>query len=236
MRVDAQPAYILHTRNFRDSSLIVDFLTADFGRISGVVKGVRSSSKTAKQKRAATQPFIPLIISWTGKTDLKTITALECRGASMPLHAERLYSGFYINELLSRLLQSYDVHSEIYTLYEWALKSLQRDEAIDLILRRFEFRLLEEMGYGLDLTVDAESGQQLDPVDHYQLLVGQGLVRVPAGEAQQVPGTVYLGKDLLGIACGQFDEHNRRIAKQLCRQLLKVYLGDKPLKSRELFR
>ena len=159
MRIDLQPAYILHTRNYRDSSLIVDFLTPDHGRVSGVVKGVRASSKSAKQRRSLCQPLVPLVISWSGKTDLKTITHLEGRSVPVSLQGPRLFSGLYVNELLTRLLQPQDHHPELYTLYEWVLKGLLEEPLIDVVLRRFEFRLLDELGYGVDLNRDSESGE-----------------------------------------------------------------------------
>ena len=237
MRVESQPAYILHTRNYRDTSLIVEFLTPEFGRVGGIVKGVRAASKSAKQKRAATQPFIPLLISWSGKSDLKTITSLESRYLAPPLQGQRLYSGFYINELLTRLLQSYDGYSDIYTLYEWALSKLQSDDAVDLILRRFELRLLEELGYGVDFTAELHSGQNINPDKRYQLVEGQGFIALSEFVSEPVfkSPLVYGGRDLLSIADGDFTDDNRRAAKRLCRQLLKIHLGDKPLKSRELF-
>jgi DNA repair protein RecO (recombination protein O) len=235
MRIELQSAYILHTRNYRDSSLIVDFITAEFGRVSGVVKGVRASSKSAKQRRSLCQPFVPLVISWSGKTDLKTVIHIEGRSAPIPLQGSRLFSGLYVNELLTRLLQPQDHHPELYTLYEWVIKGLCDASLIDVVLRRFEFRLLEELGYGLDLISDFESGEIISAEQNYRFNTSGGFV-----VAQDSLGVVnvkglYRGADLLAIAEGKFTETARRAAKQLCRQALAVQLGSKPLRSRELF-
>ena len=233
MRIESQPAYILHTRNYRDSSLIVDFLTPDYGRVSGVVKGVRSNSKSAKQRRSIIQPFVSLLISWSGKSELKTITQFESRGVPIALQGKRLFSGLYVNELLSRLLQSDEQHSEIYTLYEWVTKSLLDHSTIDVVLRHFELSLLSELGYGFDMSADVESGQALVADQLYHFYPDRGFV---LAETASLPAaTIFQGKDILAIASADFNGQARRAAKQLCRQALQAHLGSKPLRSRELF-
>ncbi|ARN75359.1 DNA repair protein RecO [Oceanicoccus sagamiensis] len=233
MRIESQPAYILHTRNYRDSSLIVDFLTPDYGRVSGVVKGVRSNSKSAKQRRSILQPFVSLLISWSGKSELKTITQFESRGVPIALQGKQLFSGLYVNELLSRLLQADEQHSEIYTLYEWVSKSLLDNATIDVVLRHFELSLLSELGYGFDLSADSESGAALKADQQYRFYPDRGFVLLePNGP---ITASVFRGEDILAIASGDFNEPARRAAKLLCRQALQAHLGNKPLRSRELF-
>jgi DNA repair protein RecO (recombination protein O) len=232
-RIESQPAFILHTRAYRDSSMIVEFLTADFGRVSGVIKGVRSSAKAAKQKRSASQPFIPLSISWSGKSDLKTIIQIEPRSAPLALKGTRLFSGFYINELLTRLLQPQDTHTQFYSLYEWALNGLLKEPLIDVVLRHFELQLLEYLGYGLELTVDVSSVSVISPDQYYRFYADKGLVLT--AQDMSSSDVLYKGEDLLNIANGNYTPAVRRTAKNLCRQALRVHLGAKPLKSRELF-
>ncbi|EAW31518.1 DNA repair protein RecO [marine gamma proteobacterium HTCC2143] len=238
MRIESQPAYILHTRNFRDSSLIVDFLSADYGRVSGVVKGVRATSKSAKQRRGLSQPFVPLLISWSGKSDLKTIIQMEPRGAPLQLQGKRLFSGLYVNELLSRLLQQDDQHTAIYTLYEWIAKCLVGDSEIDIVLRQFELQLMEYLGYGLDFTQEAETDNPIIPDRYYVYRAGEGLFAVPDAELASrghLVNRTFQGEDLLAIASGAFTDNARHVAKLICRQALRLHLGEKPLKSRELF-
>lgn len=234
MRIESQPAYILHTRNFRDSSLIVDFLTADYGRVSGVVKGVRATTKNAKQRRGLSQAFVPLLISWSGKSDLKTIIQMEPRGTSLQLQGTRLFSGLYVNELLSRLLQQGDQHTAIYTLYEWVTKRLVSDDRVDVVLRQFELQLMEYLGYGLDFTREAASADAIKPDRHYIYRAGEGFFPVQNMTTTAV-NKVFCGEDLLAISSGAFTDNTRHVAKLICRQALGVHLGEKPLKSRELF-
>lgn len=239
MRIESQPAYILHTRNYRDTSLIVDFLTVDFGRVSGVIKGARSQSKSAKQRRSLIQPFNPLLISWLGNSELKTITQYEARVASIPLQGVRLFSGLYVNELMTRLIQPYDEHAELYALYQWVLDGLLREPLIDVVLRHFELQLLDYLGYGVHLTIASDTGEAIRPEQPYQYIPEQGFsaVSIPASDDRPavLRSRVYRGEDLLAIAKGDFTDHTRRVAKYLCRSALKPYLGTKPLKSRELF-
>jgi DNA repair protein RecO (recombination protein O) len=236
MRIESQPAYILHTRNFRDSSLIVDFLTADFGRVSGVVKGVRAATKSAKQRRGLSQPFVPLLISWSGKSDLKTIIQMEPRSASLQLQGTRLFSALYVNELLSRLLQRDEQQTAIYTLYEWVTRRLVGDGEIDVVLRQFELQLMEYLGYGLDFTREAESSDAIISDRHYIYRAGEGFFPIDNIRMGAAPeNTVFCGEDLLAISIGKFTDNSRHVAKLICRQALGVHLGRKPLKSRELF-
>lgn len=236
MRVDSQPAYVLHTRNFRDTSLLVEVITADYGRISLVAKGARGSGKAAKHKRALIQPFNPLIISFSGKSELKTLTALEPYTTALSLEGKKLFSAFYVNELLTRLLQPGDEQPEIYTLYEWVLQSmsqLQNDaDDIEITLRRFELKLLEYLGYGFDFSADIETGAEILPDTIYRYEVNRGFTVLTDQELGQV---CFSGKEILAIGSGEFDQNNKKAAKRLCRLALKPHLGDKPLKSRELF-
>ena len=242
MRIESQPAYILHARNYRDTSMIVDYLTVDFGKVSGVVKGVRAQGKSAKQRRGLIQPFIPLLISWSGKSELKTMTHHEARTKAIALQGVRLFSGLYVNELLSRLLQPGDEHSEIYTLYEWAIQGLVTEPLIDVLLRNFELKLLEYLGYGVDLQFTLDSGEEITAGVLYRFDSLHGFTAITINEASatnsftKITAATYRGEDLIMLSKGCFNEQTRRVAKHLCRQALLPHLGTKPLKSRELFR
>jgi DNA repair protein RecO (recombination protein O) len=232
MGVELQPAYILHTRNYRDTSLLVEFITPDFGRVSGVVRGVRSNGKAARQKRGLMQPFIPLLISWTGRTDLKTITHYEPRATSIRLEGKRLFSGLYVNELSMRLVHHYDENEAVFSLYEWVLKSLVSDQLIDVSLRRFELSLLECLGYGLPLEASANNivKEKFYLFDAIHSDFKESKEEHYAGAANG-----FKGAELIAIADGEFTPPIRKAAKRLCRIALRSHLGDKPLKSRELF-
>jgi DNA repair protein RecO (recombination protein O) len=231
-RVESQPAYILHSRNFRDTSLIIECLTADHGRVSAVLKGVRANSKSAKQRRSSTQPFTALLVSWSGKTELKTITAIETRGMPIPLQGMQLFSALYVNELLSRLLLPAEPHSDVFTLYQWTLNNLLSDPLTDVVLRRFELQLLEYLGYGIDFKLDFSNAEPISSGQVYSYHPERGFTLATGAQSN----AVYRGEDLLAIAEGDFNPLARRSAKRLCREALRVQLGSKPLNSRQLFR
>lgn len=230
MRVDLQPAYILHTRPYRDTSLLIDLLTPEFGRVTAVARGVR---KNKTPKRQLLNPFSRLLVCWQGKTDMKLLTSFESDNHFLSLTANHLYSGFYLNELLVRLLPEMDAHNGLYYAYEQSLNALQRGDAIEPLLRAFEFRLLDDLGYGLDFTLDARDHCAITPSGLYECHVQEGFFSA----GQDIPEQFLLrGEWLLAIAEGDYSNPaTRLVAKQLARRLLKPLLGSRPLNSRELF-
>ncbi|MFV8816358.1 DNA repair protein RecO [Haliea sp. E17] len=230
MRVQLQPAYILHQRAYRDTSLLLELFTAEHGRVSLVAKGVRRRSRGGSSA-ALLQPFIPLLLSFSGRHELKTLTHVEAAAAGRILRGERLYSALYLNELLVRLLHRHDPHPTLFAAYSEALDHLQDAGSVDPVLRRFELGLLEELGYSLSLSVEGLSGDPLREEGWYLLDPEYGLVRAPAGASPAYPGA-----DLLAMGCGEFAGPAGRTAKRLMRQALALHLGPEPLKSRELFR
>ena len=230
MRVDLQPAYILHTRPYRDTSLLIDFLTPDFGRVTAVARGVR---KVKTLKRQLLNPFSRLLICWQGKTDMKLLTSFESDNHFLTLTANHLYSGFYLNELLVRLLPEMDRHNGLYFAYEHSLNSLSQGADIEPLLREFEFRLLVELGYGLDFSVDVRNECQINAQAFYECHVQEGFFLA----APDIPEQFLLkGECLLAIAAGDYSNPATRLAaKKLSRQLLRPLLGSRPLNSRQLF-
>lgn len=145
-RVLVQPAWVLHRRPWSESSLIVELFSRDFGRIGAVARGGRNS----RRWRGLLEPFSPVLASWQGRGELRSLVAAEPDGARPALAGAALASGFYLNELLLRLLRRDDPHPELHPLYGDTLNRLP-DEAA---LRGFECRLLEALGYGLLLLED----------------------------------------------------------------------------------
>lgn len=230
MRVEDQPAYVLHLRPYRDTSALVDLLTPDYGRLSVVVRGVR---KSKSPKRQLLNPFHGLLISFQGDGELKLLTQFESNQRFFNLQAAHLYSGFYINELIVRLLPEMDAHNDLFSLYETSIHALHQQEDIEPILRRFEFRLLVELGYAIDFQVDAIEQRPIKPNQLYRCDLERGFIMLPQGEDSTAG---FIGEDLLAIATDNYAQlTTRRAAKQLTRYLLRPLLGKKPLKSRELF-
>lgn len=231
MRIELQPAYVLHTRPFRDTSLLVDFLTQDYGRVTLVAKGAR----TAKQRqRYFLQPFSPLSISWQGKSELKTLINVESLPTALTLEGHFLYSGFYANELLVYLLPDNDEVEDIYRLYCALLIDLQRQSKLEPTLRQFEFSLLNFLGYGINFEYEAIEGTPIEKDRFYHFSPDTGFILEPKNDSQ---GTgVFQGQCLLNIAsCSYSDDLTLRVAKKISRSAFALYLQGKSIKSRELF-
>jgi DNA repair protein RecO (recombination protein O) len=170
MRVQLEPAFILRTAPYSDSSLLVEAFARGHGRIGQVARGTRAPrSKT----RALLQPFRPVLLSWIEKGDLGTLSGIEEAGPSVPLSGEQVFSGWYLNELLLKLVQRHDPHPDLYDAYTDALAELHL--ATERALRLFEKRLLAEIGFALDLPDD------LQPDSHYRFLPESGAFLVEAG-------------------------------------------------------
>lgn len=219
-RVDASAGYVLHSRPYRETSLLVDFLTLEQGRISAVAKGAR---RPRARLRSALQPFQSLQLGWHGRNELKTLGAVETVEISPPLSGRALLCGLYVNELLQRLLHPGEPCPRLFLYYRYVLNELHSGDDLEGALRTFERQLLTELGFDLDLA-------RAEPGRCYRYLSGHGLVAQASGAAG------YAGEHLQAIAEDRYDAAPvRRTAKQLMREVLQELLGDKPLNSRLLF-
>lgn len=232
-RVSEQPAYLLHSRPYRDSSRLCEFFSRDYGRVAAVMRGVRNANRRSRAAQAALQPFVPLLLGWTGRGELKTVTSLE---ADQPprsgLQGRQLFSGLYVNEITERLLHRDDAHGNLYAAYVDCVAGLAADGDAQPVLRRYEFALLEELGYGVCLDTDADSGEPLDPDASYVYLPEHGLSRRYSAASGEV---LFAGGDLLDAAAGEWHRASLGCAKQLARIALAPLLGEVPLRSRDLF-
>ncbi|MEP5763052.1 MAG: DNA repair protein RecO [Halieaceae bacterium] len=233
MRASLQAGYVLHTRPWRDNSLILEYFSRELGRVAMIAKGAKSRKTRGGSSAALLQPFTPLLCSWSGRSELKTLTDCESAGQPVPLQGRKLYSGLYLNELLMRLLQHEDPYHTLFDHYDAALGLLSQQQGEEIALRQFELRLLDELGYGFDLLSDGISGEAVDLDCWYNYHEEYGLVLASADASDRLPR--YRGADLASIKRGDFSGEARRCAKRLMRQALATHLGDKPLKSRELF-
>ena len=230
MRAELNPCYILHSRNFRETSLLLDVFSRRYGRLSLVAKGAR---RQKSDKRALLQPGRKINIAWTMRRELGTLTGAEpCHGVT-PHGAGGLLTVFYVNELLVRLLHRHEPHPQLFDAYAEALDRLADSATEQVTLRLFEKRLLEALGYGLALVADTE-GNAIRPDRDYNYLPEQG----PAPGVAPDPGALKIsGRTLLALAEENLgDEVILAEAKQLMRKVLGGLLGDRPLASRELYR
>jgi DNA repair protein RecO (recombination protein O) len=233
-RVYLQPAYILHKQPFQNSSLLLDFFCLDFGRVKAVARGAR---RARSKYRSLLQVFQPLLVSFTGKGEVKTVASVESSVAAIELKGERLFSGLYVNELIIRLLMSNVEHIELYKRYQDALVALGGDEEINRVLRRFEMSLLNELGYGINLEQDCVSQQPIVSGANYLFIPDLGFEQVEI-ESDTGDGVdnVYLGEHINALRELDFDDPaSRAAAKKITRQALRSHLGEKPLNSRGLF-
>lgn len=233
MKVELQPGFVLHSRPYRDTSALVEAYTAGHGRIGLVARGARAQKS---RLRGALQPFRQLLLSWTGSGELHTLTGVEEVGPVLRLTGEQLISGFYVNELVMRLSHRSDANTQLFACYGATLQALAAGGNPHAVLRIFEKRLLEALGYGLQLQHDAQ-GRPIEAQARYRYQLEHGPVAVAAGAGPEGAADLELsGAALLALAAEQLqDEAALRESKALMRAVLTHYLGPKPLRSRELF-
>jgi DNA repair protein RecO (recombination protein O) len=226
-RQDSQPIYVLHTYPFKETSLIVELFSKQFGRVAAVAKGAR---RPRSAMRGQLQSFQMLAATWSGKNELKTLHGLEWADALLSLEGEALMCGFYLNELLLRLLPREDAHEALFDYYQATIKTLAKGQDLASHLRRFELRLLQEMGYAVPLFED-ENGDPISQDKTYRYEAEYG-----ASETHKTKNGVQLiGKTLLDMASDNYvSSQTQQQSKQLMRYLLAYYLGDKPLHTRQL--
>ena len=228
INTDLEPCYILHSRKYRDTSLILELFGAETGRHAAVARGARSQRS---KLRGQLQPFTPLLVSVRGRAELKTCAQVDFRGNAYGLKGEELILGLYINELLYKLLGVQEPLPALFAAYEELLGELSQRPGQLKPARRFELTLLRELGYGIDFTCEAATGKAVTPGQSYRYVVREGFYPVPSDE-----GGALSGADLLAIAEGCLDKVEEAALRRITRLSLHHLLGDKPLKSRDLFR
>ncbi|MDB5988389.1 MAG: recO [Nevskia sp.] len=225
VRVDFEPAYLLSQRPYRETSQLVEAFTANHGRIGLVARGVRGPK--AKQ-RGVLRPFAPLLLSWTSVGDLGTLTGAERAGMALPLSGERIFFGWYLNELLLRLLQRHVPHEELYAVYQTALAQLPAsDQGAEAALRIFEKRLLGELGYAPPLAATFEAGRR------YRFDGEHEAFAIAADDDMRA----YAGQDLIALRDERLDTRDAlRAARRLLRAALARQLGGRELETPKLLR
>lgn len=223
-RIDGQAAYVLHSRAYRDTSLLVDFFTLEHGKVSAVVKGARRPNS---RLRPVIRPFLPLQIGWQGRQDLKNLTLAEPVEGTLFLTGTALMCGLYINELLERMLQPLEPCPRLYVYYQYVINALNSGDDIEGALRTFEHRLLLELGVAPLLSDVEAGGIYLYDVEESTFRIAQPTVHNRM--------RCFYGAHLRAIAEDDYSERSvRQAAKRLMRLMIDQLLGGKPLRSREL--
>jgi DNA repair protein RecO (recombination protein O) len=241
-RVDGQAAYVLHLHPYSETSLVVDVFSRDHGRVPLLARGAR---RPRSAMRGMLMSFQPLELGWFGGGEVKTLAKVEWLGGMPLLGGRCLLLGYYLNELLLKMLPREDAHAALFDAYAAALQALADGAADAPELRRFEKTLLKELGYGLTLDVDVETGHPVVPEGRYAFLIERGPVaKVPGGmQSAGADGTAttedtpaLTGKTLLDMAADDYSDPRTRLeSRRLMRQLISHHLGGKSLQSRRVF-
>jgi len=230
LRRDDQPAYVLHTYAYRETSLIVEAFTSEYGRVAMVARGAK---RPRSEMRGLLQGFQPLLLSWAGQHELKTLLGGEWRGGLPLVRGSALVCGFYLNELLLKLLPREDPHPGLFASYEAALAELAAGAEQAPVLRRFELTLLTELGYALPLALEADTGGPIDPGARYHYAFDRGPRRTPPEPGARLP--LVRGATLLALANGRYvDAETAAEAKRLMREVLDHYLEQRGVESRRV--
>jgi len=229
LRVDQQPGFVLHSYAWRETSLIVEVFTQQYGRVALVARGAK---RPTSQFRGLLSPFNPVALSWSGRHDIKTLVRADWLGGMQPLRGDSLLAAFYANELLVRLLARADAHPQTFASYVTLLQSLSGSTRHDAALRIFELDLLQDIGYEMPLDRCAE-GAAIDALAHYEIAGGQRAKRIDMERVGDKP--TVSGQTLLAMAARDF-QHQSVVAesKALLRQVIHFHLEGKPLNTRRI--
>jgi len=228
-RVQDEPAFVLHRRPYRETSALIDVFTLNYGRLTLVARG---ASGPRNPWKGALQPFRALLLGWQGRTDLKNLTDVTPRPSPpLPAAQRRLYCGFYLNELIERLLPSHDPYPELFAGYARVLSELAVCSDEEVPLRQFELHLVSALGYGFSW--DSTQQGPVAPGRLYGFDPDQGVVSDP-GPGSRLAGLP--GELLLAVAADRWDDPRaRQLAKRVMRVLIDHLLNGRPLHSRRLF-
>ncbi len=228
MRVVLQPAYLLHIRPYRETSALADMFTQDFGRIGVVIKGARQ----LRSRYRGIRPFVPLLVSYQGKSDLFNLTDMEFLEGGCMLAGETLFCGFYLNELLIRLLLPQDPYPELFSEYQATIHMLSQEaKEMEPALRQFELSLLTALGYGFSLNQTEQQAPILEEC-YYLFDPKRGLVN----STILMPST-FKGEHLLNFSRQIWEDVETHVtAKRLMQAALAPLLGRRPLKTRIFFK
>lgn len=230
-RLEAQPAFILHSYPFRETSLLLEVFSRNHGRLAMVARGAR---RPRSALRGLLMNFQPLELSWFGKGEVRTLHGAEWQGGQPQLQGTALLCGFYLNELLLNLTARDDAHEQLFDYYQQTLRRLANEEDHAATLRCFEKRLLQELGYALLLEHEADSGKPIVSAASYRYVIERGAV---PEHAEAPEGLTVTGKTLQDMSADDYrDAVSAQQSKQLMRMLLNHYLAGNTLHTRELIK
>ncbi|UPG91944.1 DNA repair protein RecO [Luteibacter aegosomaticola] len=230
MRVEQQPAFVLHARPYRETSLLVECLSRDYGRIGVVARGVRN--ERARLQRAQLEPFQRLEFDLLLKGELATLRSAEPVGAPLRLTGDAGLAGLYLNELVVRLTGRQDPNPELFDHYERTLRRMAAGEPLGWTLRRFERDMLDALGYALQLDLGALDGEPITPSASYFYDPESGAMPGRPGDPRALRGS-----DLLALAADTPpDQAGLAALRRMMRQVITFHLGGGELKAWRVLR
>jgi len=230
-RVDLEPAFVLHARSWRETSLLVETFSRSHGRLGMIARGAR---RPKSRMRGLLQPFMPLLLSWRSRGELATLTGAETGGVVLPPAGSALVVGFYLNELVLRFLHRHDPEPTLFDHYRAALDAISQGNDPEPALRIFEKRLLQAAGYALELEREARSGLAIEPDARYRYTTDAG--PEPWSDGTDT-GVCVRGMTLLALAREDLaDRRALREAKRLLRSIIDEHCGGRAFASRSLWR
>lgn len=229
--VQLEAGFVLHQRPYRNTSQLVDCLTEHYGLVTLVARGSR---RPRAGQRVVLQPFSSLFLSWVRRGELGRLTHAETKPPGLELTGEAVLAGFYLNELLLRLMGRGDPNASVYSCYSRCLADLASLSDTARALRLFELRFLEALGYGLGLEQDVETGESIRPESRYRFEPEHGFT---VQETSASGADIFGGRELISLREERLDdEDSLKSAKRLLTRVLRVYLGDRPLSTRTVLR
>ena len=228
--IEGEPAYLIHQRPYSETSQIINLFSRHYGRVDAIAKG----SKRPKSKfKSFLQPFSPILVSWSGRSQLKTLRSVDISsGKQSNVSRKHLMSAFYLNELILSFLTTADPYPDLFDAYSLAISNLSNADSSEIILREFEIQLLTEIGYAINFQTEAMSSKKIEPNLSYRFIAEEGFVSSVTSSARD---TLIKGSVIQSIDRKDFSQpQTMRAAKRIIRESVKYHLSGKELNTKKV--
>jgi len=228
--IEGEPAYLIHQRPYSETSQIINLFSRHYGRVDAIAKG----SKRPKSKfKSFLQPFSPILVSWSGRSQLKTLRSVDISsGKQSNVSRKHLMSAFYLNELILSFLTTADPYPDLFDAYSLAINNLSNADSSEIILREFEIQLLTEIGYAINFQTEAMSSKKIEPNLSYRFIAEEGFVSSVTSSPHD---TLIKGSVIQSIDRKDFSQpQTMRAAKRIIRESVKYHLSGKELNTKKV--
>jgi len=228
--IEGEPAYLIHQRPYSETSQIINLFSRHYGRVDAIAKG----SKRPKSKfKSFLQPFSPILVSWSGRSQLKTLRSVDISsGKQSNVSRKHLMSAFYLNELILSFLTTADPYPDLFDAYSLAINNLSNADSSEIILREFEIQLLTEIGYAINFQTEAMSSKKIEPNLSYRFIAEEGFISSVTSSPRD---TLIKGSVIQSIDQKDFSQpQTMRAAKRIIRESVKYHLSGKELNTKKV--